>query len=83
MMNTMRTDDQHEAPIEYIKLPEVKRISGLSTATIYRMAVAGKFPKQVKIGDAAVAWVRSEVDQWASSKSAARTGQPSASSKSK
>lgn len=66
--------------IEFIRLPEVKRICGLSTATIYRMAVSGKFPKQVKIGDSAVAWIRAEVDQWAGRKSAARTDQASASS---
>lgn len=65
--------------IEFIRLPEVKRICGLSTATIYRMAVSGKFPKQVKIGDSAVAWVRSEVDQWAGSKSAARADQSASS----
>lgn len=69
--------------IEFIRLPEVKRICGLSTATIYRMAVNGKFPKQVKIGDSAVAWIRSEVDQWAGRKSADRVDQDSASSASR
>lgn len=82
-MNTAHTNDQHESPIQYIKLPEVKRICGLSTATIYRMAVSGKFPKQVKLGAAAVGWVKSEVDQWASGKAAARPYQPSSSSESR
>ncbi|MFK3971135.1 helix-turn-helix transcriptional regulator [Pseudomonas sp. NPDC087358] len=59
-------------PIEYIRLPEVLRITGLSTATIYRMAVGGRFPRQVKVGEQAVAWIRAEVDQWAASKAAAR-----------
>lgn len=49
-MNTARTDTPPETHIEYIKLPEVRRICGLSTPTIYRLAVAGKFPKQVKLG---------------------------------
>jgi len=81
-MNTAHTDIP-TTHIEYIKLPEVKRISGLSTATIYRMAVKGEFPKQVKLGAAAVAWVKAEVDAWASSKMAARDNQLSASSESK
>lgn len=58
--------------IEYIRLPEVRRISGLSTATIYRMAVGGKFPRQAKVGEQAVAWVRSEVEQWAANRASAR-----------
>lgn len=70
-MNT----EQIEEPIEYIRLPEVRRIAGLSTATIYRMAVGGKFPRQAKVGEQAVAWVRSEVVAWAASRAAAR--QPS------
>lgn len=78
-MNTMRTDDRQEAPIQYIKLPEVRRICGLSTATIYRMAVKGEFPKQVKLGAAAVAWIKAEVDQWAASKAAARGQSPDSS----
>jgi prophage regulatory protein len=50
--------------IEFIRLPEVKRLTGLSTATIYRMAKAGEFPRQVKLGAQAVAWVKSEVLAW-------------------
>lgn len=67
-MNTERNEDF----IEYIRLPEVRRISGLSTASIYRMATSGKFPRQAKIGDKAVAWIRSEVAQWAANRAAAR-----------
>ncbi|MFL1527894.1 helix-turn-helix transcriptional regulator [Pseudomonas sp. O230] len=67
-MNTAQTDEI----IEYIRLPEVLRISGLSSATIYRMAGGGKFPRQVKVGEQAVAWVRSEVMQWATNRAAMR-----------
>lgn len=63
---------QKVEPIEYIRLPEVRRITGLSTATIYRMAVGGKFPRQAKVGEQAVAWIRAEVEQWAASKAEAR-----------
>ncbi|NMX61508.1 AlpA family transcriptional regulator [Pseudomonas sp. WS 5079] len=82
-MNTARTDTPPETHIEYIKLPEVRRICGLSTPTIYRLAVAGKFPKQVKLGVKSVAWIRAEVDQWAASKAAARGDQAPAATESK
>lgn len=75
-MNTARTDTPPATHIEYIKLPEVRRISGLSTTSIYRMAVAGDFPKQRKLGIKAVAWIRAEVEQWAASRSV--VGQPAA-----
>ncbi|MFJ7141208.1 helix-turn-helix transcriptional regulator [Pseudomonas protegens] len=58
--------------LEFIRLPEVRRISGLSTSTIYRMAGGGKFPRQAKVGEQAVAWVRSEVEQWAAGRASAR-----------
>ncbi|MFP3926011.1 helix-turn-helix transcriptional regulator [Pseudomonas sp. W5-36] len=67
---------QKTHPIECIRLPEVRRITGLSTATIYRMAVGGKFPHQGKIGEQAVAWIRAEVEQWAASKAEARKRLP-------
>ncbi|UZJ58255.1 AlpA family phage regulatory protein [Pseudomonas sp. KU26590] len=67
---------QKAEPIEYIRLPEVRRITGLSTATIYRMAVGGRFPRQAKVGEQAVAWIRSEVEQWAASKAEARKHVP-------
>lgn len=54
--------------IEYIRLPEVRRITGLSTPTIYRMASAGTFPRQVSLGPRCVAWIRSEVQAWAQSR---------------
>jgi prophage regulatory protein len=63
---------QNTQPIEYIRLPEVLRITGLSTATIYRMAGGGRFPRQAKVGEQAVAWIRSEVEQWAAARASDR-----------
>ncbi|WP_282365657.1 helix-turn-helix transcriptional regulator [Pseudomonas sp. PS02290] len=57
-------DKPDAAAIEFIRLPEVKRLTGLSTATIYRLAKDGKFPGQIKIGEQAVAWIKSEVLAW-------------------
>jgi prophage regulatory protein len=30
---------------------------------LYRLEAAGKFPKRVKLGDRAIAWVESEIDE--------------------
>ncbi|MGO4003704.1 helix-turn-helix transcriptional regulator [Pseudomonas fluorescens] len=82
-MNTARIDDQHEEPVEFIRLPEVKKLVGLGTTKIYTMAREGLFPKQVPLGGRAVAWIKSEVLQWNIDRVNAARGQPSDSSLSK
>ncbi len=82
-MNTARTHDQHEAPIEFIRLPEVRKLVGLGTTKIYIMVSEGLFPKQVPLGGRAVAWIKSEVLQWNLEQAAAARGQSPASTASK
>ncbi|WP_038195418.1 helix-turn-helix transcriptional regulator [Xenorhabdus bovienii] len=48
----------------FIKLPEVCRRTGLGKSTIYKYISEGKFPKQIKVGSHASAFVESEVDTW-------------------
>ncbi|WP_426115937.1 helix-turn-helix transcriptional regulator [Pseudomonas sp. DSP3-2-2] len=57
-----------EQPIEFIRLPEVLRLTGVSHTTIYRMLASGQFPCQIKLGANSVAWIRSEVSDWSRSK---------------
>lgn len=78
-MQTARNDE----PVEFIRLPEVKKLVGFSTTKIYEMASQGLFPKQVPLGGRSVAWVKSEVLQWNSEKLAAARGQASDTSESK
>lgn len=47
-----------------IKLPEVKRRTTLSTSEIYRRLEAGTFPKQIRLGAKAVAWLEHEIDAY-------------------
>ena len=84
-MNTERTDLQEE-PVEFIRLPEVRKLVGLGTTKIYTMAGEGLFPKQVPLGGRSVGWIKSEVLQWNRQQIAAARGskdQASASSASK
>ena len=47
-----------------IRIGEVKRLTGLSTATLYRKISAKEFPRPVQLGVAARAWPMSEVQNW-------------------
>lgn len=51
---------------QILKLPEVKRITGLSRSSIYRMASdqRANFPKPIKLGKRSSGWLKSEIDQW-------------------
>jgi predicted DNA-binding transcriptional regulator AlpA len=55
-----------------IRISEVKRLTGLSTATLYRKISAGDFPRPVQLGAAARAWVLSEIQSWIAKRIAQR-----------
>ena len=50
--------------IKLLRCREVEEITGLSRAGIYEQMTEGVFPKPVRIGPRAVAWVDSEVAKW-------------------
>ena len=52
------------AIIRLIRLPEVKSMTGLGRASIYRYIAEGRFPQQVHVGSRAAAWVEGEVAEW-------------------
>ncbi len=54
-------------PNRFIKLPEVKRLTSLSTSEIYRRLEAGAFPTQIKLGVKSVAWIEHEILSWINS----------------
>ena len=60
--------------IRLIRRPEVEKCTGLSRARIYESMDAGRFPRPVKIGPRAVAWVESEIDDWLHQRIAERDG---------
>ena len=51
-----------------LRRPEVLRLTGLSTASIYRLMAQGAFPKPKKLGVRAVGWVAVEVEAWLESR---------------
>ena len=57
-----------------IKLNEVKQITTLSTASIYRQIKDKSFPKQIKLGERSSAWFYDEIMQWLEDKRIERDG---------
>jgi prophage regulatory protein len=57
-----------------IRLPEVRRLTGLSRTTIYRLERESRFVARVRIGDRAIAWRLAEVVSWVESRPLADAG---------
>ncbi len=47
-----------------LKLNEIKSITSLSTATIYRLMKRGKFPKQIKLSERAAGWLEQDINEY-------------------
>lgn len=55
-----------------LRLPAVKSRTGLNSTEIYEGQKEGWFPHSVAIGERAVAWVDSEIDEWVEARIANR-----------
>ncbi|PTQ88567.1 AlpA family transcriptional regulator [Agitococcus lubricus] len=47
-----------------MRLTDVMFHTGLGRSSIYKFIAAGTFPKPVPLGDRAVGWVKSEIEDW-------------------
>jgi prophage regulatory protein len=56
-------DDLNE--VIFLRLPKVKAVTGLSKSSLYDLIRANSFPAPIRLGTRTVAWVASEVNQWA------------------
>ena len=50
--------------IQFLRLPEVIKLTGLCRSSIYQMEAEERFPHRVPIGLRAVGWVESEIQDW-------------------
>ncbi|MGF1828912.1 AlpA family transcriptional regulator [Photobacterium angustum] len=55
-----------------IRLKEVMSLTGLGRSSIYKFMEESRFPKSVSLGDRAVAWIESEIEDWIVDKIAER-----------
>jgi len=47
-----------------LRLPDVKKRTGLSRSTIYSRVGQHLFPQPISLGGRAVGWVESEIQEW-------------------
>jgi len=50
------------------RLPEVTAITGRRRSTIYKDIADGTFPRPVRLGAQSVAWKKSDLDRWISTR---------------
>ena len=60
----VNVQDENRPVERLIRIGEVKRLTGVSTATLYRKIAANEFPRPVRLGVVARAWPLSEVQNW-------------------
>lgn len=56
----------------FLRRPAVSALTGLPESTLYALMAEGRFPKSVKIGPRASAWLESEVIAWQEARLAER-----------
>ena len=54
-----------------LRLPSVIEITGLSRSSIYLRMKNNDFPPSISLGDRAIAWLESDIEQWLEDKVAA------------
>ncbi|MBE3763756.1 AlpA family transcriptional regulator [Vibrio sp. 1180_3] len=64
--------------MRFLRIQDVMSLTGLGRSTIYKfMADETDFPKSVPLGERAVAWVESEIEEWMESRLSMRDNQES------
>lgn len=54
--------------MKFLRIRQVMQVTGLSRMTIYRLELAGKFPKRQQLSENSVAWLESDIAAWADSR---------------
>ena len=58
----------HLAQLRLLRFAAVRRLTGLSRSTIWRLEHAGAFPRRIRISLNVVAWLENEVVAWIQAK---------------
>ena len=56
----------------FLRVRQVMELTGLSRMTIYRLELAGEFPKRRRLSKNSVAWLDTDIVQWAESRPVSR-----------
>jgi prophage regulatory protein len=55
---------KHRSDDRLLKVSELAKFLGVAPSTIYRWLECGKLPRPFELGEAAVRWRLSEIEQW-------------------
>jgi prophage regulatory protein len=58
--------------MKFLRIRQVMQLTGLSRMTIYRLELAGEFPKRRQLSKNSVAWLDIDIAQWAESRPVSR-----------
>ncbi|SDE47643.1 helix-turn-helix transcriptional regulator [Limimaricola pyoseonensis] len=59
--------------IRHLRRNDVEHLTGLSRSSLYAMMQKGQFPRPVRLGERAVAWPESAVQDWLASRPTAQS----------
>jgi len=68
MICTARNNSSEKNNDRFLRWPEVKQRIGYSRSQTYLLISQGKFPAPYKLGERAVAWLESSIDEWITSR---------------
>jgi prophage regulatory protein len=54
--------------MKFPRIRQVVQLTGLSRMTIYRLELAGAFPKRRQLSENSVAWRKEDISQWVNSR---------------
>ena len=58
--------------MKFLRIGQVMQLTGLSRMTIYRLELAGEFPKRRRLSKNSVAWLDTDIAQWAETRPISR-----------
>ena len=60
----MNMESGLNTPSRILRLPAVRARTGLARSTIYLAISEGRFPRPISLGERAVGWLESEINEW-------------------
>ena len=60
------------SPPEFLRLPDVMRVTGLARSTVYRLMAEDDFPAPCRLGRRAVGWRSDDIARWSAARPVSR-----------
>lgn len=60
------------SPPDFLRLPDVMRVTGLARSTVYRLMAEDGFPAPCRLGRRAVGWRSDDIARWSAARPVSR-----------